>query len=705
MARFRPSSVRTTTVPPQRVEINGTTRRDVIAEAITQGIGLGGAACALRIPRMTPRSARAFLRDAAVAVYTHGGTPDFLGYSDNTTLEAAPEGNAVTVTARSVTAFLDRYIVGQSTYRAMLGFLRKDRLTRQDTGWTLSRIVRWLFSPSNLDANWRGILALGDVSPLEQAAADVELPDLVLATATMRDALNSIMALVPEIEVRERYAANGLTYLDFWRYGDPLVGRHVITVPADDDGPEQGHHVQRARVRIETSRVIQRVIGHGRPKETMLTVGTNHATAPLWPAWDSPMTYNDPEEGPPGPPDLLDRTTAAEDAVLADPNIATPSSPQFDPSKATIFREFKLPEVLRGFSIMERNIVTVDPANPAYTDEPGEKLPIQLFVEKYDYTESATPGQLDGAPMSATYEMVRSFEIDPERWVIRLPRPAVAVKTARADGTRVYTPVHVFLTITVADRFGSRLVYDTGIRGDLRFPGISETGTTESFINPSVGYATLASAEDEFTDAAGNGHTFGATWYDPATGTWSVRDPGSPFVIEDDSSFLQVLCEKILAEATNARTDAEAWLPYYNNGILIGDGLVLNGQGIDGRLLRVLSVTRDLVRDQTSIRATDQVPRTQVGSRAVAPTQAPNMGMAASRGGPWQMPERDMLDPGSPELAAYRNAFNATAAPGGSPANVNGFGLGRPSAMGGARAAPGATVERLGASGWNPMEG
>jgi hypothetical protein len=698
MARFTPSSVRSTTIPPQRVTINGRTRADVIAQSISQGIGLGGSSCGLRIPRMTPTSARAFLKDAEVAVYTYGTAPDFLGYIDVTTIAVSPDSNSVTVTARSVTAFFDRYIVGQSTYRAMLGFLRKNRLTRENTDWTLSRIVRWLFSPSNLDANWRGLVALGDVSPLEQAAADVELPDVVFAAATLRDALNAIMGLVPEIELRERYGSNGVTYIDFWRFGDPLVGRHVISVPDGENGPEEGRNVQRAVARIDTGKVAQRVIGYGRPKETMLTIATDHATAPLWPAWDSAMTYNDPEEGPPGPPDLTDRTGAAEDAVLANPDIANPASPQFDPSKGTIFREFKLPEVLRGYSILERNIVTVDPANPAYEGEPGEKLPIQLFVEKYDYTESATPGQLDGAPMSATYEMVRSFEIDPERWVIRLPRPAIAVKTAKADGTRVYTPVHVYLTITVADKFGPRLVYDTGKRGDLAFPGISDTGTTESFINPSVGYATLASAEDEFVDSAGGTHTFGAVWYDPATGTWQEREEADPQVLEDDSAFLQVLCEKIMAEANRARTDAEAWLPYYANGINIGNGIVINGQGIDNRLLRVLAVSMDLVNGSTSIRATDQVPRTQVGSRAVAPPSPYRANIPKADNSGWVPPPISQLPSASIEAASTTSML------GGRPSNANTFGMGRPSGNAG-RAAPGAVVERLGPSGWNPMEG
>lgn len=602
MPNVTPSYSLIVTPPLQRVEVGGVHRAEVECISITRTAVLRPSSARLRFPKRMSDAVMGWLRDASVVVYTkpdtgsNWGDPVFVGFVRVDSRREDPFTSVVEVEAASVMHLLDRVTVGQRQGQAVYKFPRKGTYSELPTGWTLSAILKTLFTSDFLDANWRTVIGLGDLSGLEAAQFDLQMPDVTFHTASWRQALRQLLALVPDVGVTERFDSSGKTLLDFFQWGAPQQGGHVIVAQTENEGPEEGAAVEAYVAESDTDEVYSRAIGYGRPAEFMITLGTDHGSAPLEPAWDGASSY------------AVEELTAAELRVIADPKITQRGEPQFDEELEWVFRRFKLPDLFKPWAIMGRNLYkseSVVDGRSVFTN-----LGIQVFTERFVYTPGLNPFELNGSPAVTTWKIVQGAQVDTKNRMLLLPRPALEPEKFTVVGgvpKIELARVHVFVTLSVFHPEGRRLFWDTGIRGDVRHPIVRDSGLVLEFENKSAGYSQIGSLAETFRSPDGVAHDFGCTWFDPVEG-WQSVAAGSPVELENELGFLADLTERALSERNQARTRATIGLPYYTPSLNAGDAITLLNRGIDGKQMRVCSVVMGLINPITVIEATDQAP-------------------------------------------------------------------------------------------------
>lgn len=587
MATVTTTSSRVISQPRQQVYINGTLRPDILAAAVTSGYGVTPTYCTLRLPFLQAGANLSWLRNARVQVYIDGASsPIFNGWVVPEEQRDEPGQSTVHVTAASVLWALENVYIGQRTIQSTVSYPKRNPLTGNLTGWRISSILQSLFSSTALDANWQSTVGLGSLRAIQRAQVDADLPDLIFYTGTYREALRYLLSIVPDVGISEQFLSSGRTLLHFYQFGDPFSGYRAIRVPTATQGPEQGAYVTAMIARTDTEMAKTRVIGYGRPVERMITVGTDHATAPLEPAWANATVPLG--SGP---------VTAAEARVLANPARATEGHPlsQFQYSK--IFREFELPPVLWKHFIKQNNI---------YETFDGEQLRIQLFKPKFGAPDPETG---ERAILEDEWELIPAFEIDLENKILRLAEPALGVErvyqTEAGSLGQDFRAVNIYLTATWYNPTGERIAYDTGIRGRLNFQPWGNSGVVYSFANETIGYGTLGAT---LTDVNGTAHAFDCTYFDTLDEQWDTVTAAQPVITENNLIFLGNLCERVMAERSRRRVDASIRFPLVASIFTLGDNIRVFNRGIENTILNVTSVSMDLLNVSTTIQATDQVP-------------------------------------------------------------------------------------------------
>lgn len=596
MPNFEKSSSLIVRPALQQVVVNGVVQDEAICEVITETSGLRPVAAQLVFPYRFAGDSMDYLRDARVLVYTRAseeegwGVPVFIGYVRAETAQEDAWRSIVRVVANSVMHLLDRVFVGQTIHRARIDYPRLDPYTKTRNNWTLTRILRSLFQNIALDSNWRAVVQLGDLSGLAAAQFDLQMPDFKFHTESYREALRRLLAYVPDVGVRERFEADGMTYLDFFQWGNPRNGYEIVRVPVSGQGPDEGAIVQAWAKTSDTDDVYSRVIGYGRPVEYQATVGTNDATNPLIPAWENatPYAVTDPDE-----------FSELEKRVLANPFIGQRGMPEFEPEAEFVFRRFKLPVVMRPYTILARNLYEEE-----VDDYDGNtirrKIPIQVFTEFYNLEASEVPHELVGEIPATEWKKIDGFNVDAKDQEFTLPKAAIEQSaTRKVDGVlqSEFSRVNVFITMTICDERGERPYYDTGTKGSILHPTIRNVGlVSPPFENVNIAYTQIGTA------------TKGSRWFDSVLGTWNEVAAGSPQVVDDDTALLADICERALQERSQRRTRAVVQMPAYTSAKHPGEGIIVMNRGIDDKRLQVVSVSRHLVNPMTVIEASDQVP-------------------------------------------------------------------------------------------------
>lgn len=587
--------------PSQFVYVNGTLRHDIECYGILLGYGMKPSTADLFMPAKRAGDDVDELQDAEVVIYARGtidpmsSDPVFRGF-------VAPEkhsegGNASRISLRAFSpiSILDRIFVGQKQNLGYVSYPKTDPVTGAATGWTISGILQDIFSAAKYDSNFDSKICLGSVFGAVAAERYVLMPDITFPATSYRDAIRRLLALAPDVGVRERFA-NSTTFLDFYIIGRVDVWRDII-IP-DATGPESGAWAT-AHVREEDmERIYSRVIGYGAPRKTQVTVCVvdpppaigQICDAYLEPAWPLATPYASHPA-----------YTVDEQCVLDNPALATVGDPEFArDATGDCFRKFKLPAQLRGYDYSQEGVAV---------DTNGKRIQFQVFRTKYNLT--ATPGGgLTGAASTTEFEMIRGATFDAETGILELPSPALAISavtyvSAEEPPKTILVPVNVFITLTIVETAGGRLRYDTGIRGDVRIPTILNTGLVFTFINEKNRYEQVGSDVIQF-----GGATFGSIHYDETqvTAQWLMRAYADPLLMVNDSRYLAQMCESCLAERMRRRVTASARLPFATTAFVVGDGVFIKNRGIDNRLLQIVNVKIDYADNSTAIVATDQVP-------------------------------------------------------------------------------------------------
>lgn len=601
------ASLRITRRPAQQVVVNGMTRPDVSCVLLQQGFRGNPSRCVLKMPRYLAASAPRW-GSAEVVVYASSVAagdarsrgPVFRGWMRSDQRREDVRGSGVTVEAESIRGRFDGVKVGQWQQRGLIRYSRADPATGLATGWTLERVVENLFA--GLEPHWATKVGLGDIGALRWAGRYVDLPDVTFSASGYWTALRHLLGLAPDVGVAERYTEQR-TLLDFYVMGRP-GGYHVVSVPTPGGGPELGETVTAWQSEEDDEEVYSRVVGYGGAIETQVTVGTANPGG-TWPAvceaflipdWMGATAY------PPAPAETL---TAAEQAVLENPALASPGDAQFRPEYGGIFRRFRLPECLRYHVVEQGNLAR---------DLAGLPIGRQVFIEEYEFNLEETGGKL-GTLKTDGFRQIQGARYDPKTRVLELSKPAVAVAEYVYDSgaheyTRRYARANVWATLTIQETWGRRLRYDTGVKGDLSLPGLGMAGITDSFVNEQIQYERVGSGSGEFVDSRGRGYGFGSIWWDETVGIWQSVGIGAPVAIQDDSRWLRAVCEGMLAERCRRRQTWNVRFPAALFGFRIGDGLRILNRGVDGLALQIIGVKVDLENCATEVTATNQVPWT-----------------------------------------------------------------------------------------------
>jgi hypothetical protein len=597
-----------------RVLVNGVERSDVQVIFHTQRAGTIGSEATLLLPQRLAGDDTDDLQDALVIIYESDrrspqASPLFRGFVVGPDHNEDESRSTVQVKVRSVMDLADRINVFQATYQASKLYRARDQFTGTPTGLTALFMVREIFSTRSLETPYGAEIRLGDTRDLEIAGRGefLDLPDMRFTTNSLVGALRRILANIPDVSFRERFTDDA-TYLDFFAFGSTSRGARVLRA-AKGNGPEQGAYLI-GHARTESNKqAVQRVVAYGQAKQHMVTLSSDnsealgvHPTATLLPYWgDATAPY------PAGKIYSDEGLTLDEKKVLFDPDRVREGSPTYQPPLRYHFRRFRVPLALRKvFEMMPDNALEQTIFGVRY------RLPIQFFRQKTQLVpDLENPGELIGEVLENDYELISGWSYEPKNGVVLLPAPPFyQVKTSPYGP--IWGVAHIYWTVTMrandgrGDTWESRGYYDTGVRGNLRHPRISEAGLCDNFDNENVELRQVGA--EEIPDADGNLHTFPAIFFSemPEPSAWLKVT--SPSIIRDDRAILRTLAERRLMQVSRRITTAMAVLPFIAGNYRPGDGLFLLDRGIDNKRLTITQVSVDHLSMITTIYASDQVP-------------------------------------------------------------------------------------------------
>lgn len=637
MSRFASSTSRIIDRPKQLCLINGRITHGASCISHNATHGLAPSQAIISLPYAMAGSDTSFLTDALVEVYADdvrdpdGGAPFFRGYVAPHKAQEDASRSTVHVLARDIRSILDRVNVGQFQLRAVVEYRKTDRITGAPTDITIAAILEDLFSSAQFPPEWKNRIDLGDLSGLATAAAaNIQLPDIIFAGDSYLAALHRLFSLAPKLGIRLRHGPTK-DYFDIYTHGGQR-GAFPVEIPTAYRGPEDGAIATADVIEGDIEEIHSRVIGYSRATETMLTVGTDHTTAPLVPAWVLTDQFQYPDTLPAWDPDTAD-AAEAELEVIENPKLAVPGDPSYNPAYADIFRRFRLPDCLRAQVILARNLLELD-----YSDNLRQFLPVQFFRRKIVFDPVIPiPGETIGTESETDFEEIHGAQITPDGHVV-FSEPVLAEFGYQYDTltglmTAIVRPVHIYVTLSVMEVARPTISYDTGVRGDVRVPGISAVGLVYTYQNNNIRYQRAGAPAGDLSGE--DGAKFDAIWYNKRTDTWDTADGDNPLIINDDTPYLQPLSEQILTERNRRRTAATVNLPCFRALYNIGDAIYVTGRNIDRKKLTIHSLSRNLENPETIITASDQVPWDQTITQSPVPANAQHaidMSRAASMG-------------------------------------------------------------------------
>lgn len=598
-----------TSVPQlrQRVVLGGRRREDVYCTSVALGTGTAGSTASLVAPALDWDDKRG-LHGETLEVYAGyaGGAEHqvFAGYVDQ--VGGSQDGNLVELSARSVIGLAGAVYVGQAWIARHGGVVEYPQLALRDgvlaaTGWTVKSILRdifdggaptWRGGGGAIPAGWAARIRLGDLGTLDDAFNAVVVGDVEFRQASLAEALEDLLGRIGTVAFRERFSG-GTTYLDFFEIGDP--GAPVRTVRAVRPGAAiAGTNVLTMVHEDSVEEMRNRVIALGAARKLVISVTTEHETAPLERLWN----------------------TAHEAAVLASPARGTvPSQAGVNPGEwvpgyENVFRRYRLPECVRRRLIDQANAVELSD---------GSTVPIQIWKRGLDLEFDAETGYWVSEAAAAP-TMLQGASLNIQTGVIELRDQAINLEESFVDTDNnpidVWVEAVVGVTLTVN---GPRLGHDTGLSGDeVDLAGIGTDGLAEIFANESFGFRQLGTGDWPLEDSRGETHAFDTTTM--LVGNEWVITVGAD-VLQDDEAALAQYAELAARERGRVRAGYQVQTPFFQPGYRVGDRIDLVGQDdFVARGHQIGSITHDLTNDHgTAISTSTDIP--MVASQVLGSSQ------------------------------------------------------------------------------------
>lgn len=563
------------------VTLNGEVRSDIQCTSVEWGLGTAGSTATFVAGGRRWEELRGIV-GAEVGVSVDG-LMVFLGVVTGRTGAATGSDNTLALRATSFVGMMDTVYIGQGRADEEIEFYYPRFAIRdgavRETGWNIKTILRDIFSSSTptwrgggarLPAGWRSKVELGTMSALDKSYNQFPLEDITFRLTTLTAGIEQLLGLVGTVSFRERFT-QGAVYLDFFELGDDSAPARPVRVA------RQGEKIHAVNANVLTitrddsiDAVRSRVIGCGDRRRFVISVTTNHPTAPLRKGW----------------------SPAGEAAVLANParvkryvnTLSEADGLQYD----HVFRRYLLPDFLRGElrSIAEKN---------AIFGSDGAEIPIQVW--KIPRTLIAGEDGNYTSELATVPEILEGAKLDLKSGVITVSEPAInEVSTTVTEGANIvttYEPATVGVTLTVG---ASRLTADSGIDGPV--------GVADGMVQQIFSDSFIAKQFNGVID----GHTFSSCWYfDPILGP---QNASGALPIANDAAALRLYAALAQREMNRARVAYNIGLPFFTGGYRVGDRIAVIGEdGFDYGTHQVKKVGLDLTSDhQTSLSTDNEVP-------------------------------------------------------------------------------------------------
>jgi hypothetical protein len=575
----------------QRVYINGALRSDVYCASCSFGAGVSGSSASLAFPSLTWDGGKRSFRGASVRVdagYSGQYETVFVGYIQSTTGSVGDnviQAQAVSLMGLAGTVCIGQGGAGDMDARYPATALYRGRFV--ETGWTVSKVLRDIFSSSSrtwrggggsLGSAWRSRLSLGSLGVLNQGLNDVPLGDLAFRQTTLADALEQLLGLVGTVTFRERFSGVR-TYLDFYELADPNAPVKTVVVARPGENAVNSN-VADIQHEENADDVRTRIVALGNRKKYTVTCTTAHSTSPLIKGWNPAL-----EAAVLAAPEYIEQQLAAEGV-----------SDVWKEAYRPVFRRYFLPDCLRLLAIEKDLAIELSDGTKATTQvfQYG-RTPVAPDTGDTEWTSTinALPTLLDG------------FQLNLEEGFFELKKPAINFVSADVDGGNnivdVYAQATVGITLSVA---AERLKADTGVRANgLSFEGIASDGLTDAVTNESFGFSQVTNNGTPFLDSDGTGHTFGTALI-LIGGVWTTYS--SALVLQDDRQALQSFTLGALREKNSPRVAYPISTPYWTSAYRLGDRIRVVGQNdYEAGTHQIHSVSYDLTNDHSTTISTD----------------------------------------------------------------------------------------------------
>lgn len=578
----------------QCVNIGGSYNASLWCTSITRGHGAGGSRAEFRYPAALFDTDRSMLTDRLVAVWVtdssglQGVDPDFLGVLDVDNATLATGADSVSLQASSISGYLNRVWIGQTTHAPIKRYQLLDEITGRPTRWTPKNVLYDLFE--HLPSFYGTYIKLGQMDVLTSTAQDSE-PALCIRNQTYAQVLDTICAMYGDVVWIERFTATAV-YIDFFRMQD--CSKPVIPVTcANYQNPVTAGANLASITRNQTSAdTITRVIVYGQPRRCI--VSTSNALAVS--AAKRLISLWDP-------------TLAA--AVLLDPKRAKPNAPGYVAGMEHAFTRFVLPHCFRPYKkckdLVMQQVGVADSEGTSCSK--GSTYPIQVWkmptTLSYD-----TAGVATGTP-STTPQLLKNVKLDLENNTFQLGCAEdglnIIAGTIGATGQPIWTWQAAIIGITFAFEPGVWVYGDTGqdSSSNLQLPWKAD-GLTQEIQRDSLEFLQLTNDGYGIPSADGTNLEFNAIYYNLDANAWS-QEYSSAYVLRDDSKAARKLAAEALKTKPLRRVSYDVRVCCFSRAYRPGVQVYLTGTGISEPAMTITSVTHDCGPNQSTSFTCDNV--------------------------------------------------------------------------------------------------
>jgi hypothetical protein len=579
-----------------RVTISGATRPDIYCTSISIGAGTQGSSATLYAPGLDWDQKQGLVGRRVVVFAQYSGQAEqivFVGVvaaPSSTASENDASFGAVSYLQLADKVFLGQEIADRYGLRVKYPQRAIFKGESQETGWSVRTILRDIFSgnaPSwkggggTLPSDYRSELDLGNLSVLGSDYNNIKLGDITWEGASLQDALGDLLDQIGTVSFREEFAI-AKSKLIVFELADPSLQAKTISVAMAGQSAAGTNVLDiNAEGTILDSR--NRIIGLGAPRKFVVSTSTRYTPAPLEKMWNPALeasVLKNPE------------STKAGNEVPGDGTRG-----EYSPEKQKVFRDYRLPKVLRDRIIAKDNAITLSD---------GTTLGIQVWKWGRTMAYNAGTGQWVGTE-SETPVLLDGVEWNLEAGTFRLKQPAINIVSSSLNDQ--YQPVDVMvgadvgITITYE---GDRLIRDTGAsKQNFEVEGLDNAGLAEPFINGNFAFRQVTNIGFPLDDDGGD-VVFDDVWvFLPASpGEWINYQAAE--VLQDDLPALIAYTDAALREKSGLKTTYSITFPYFTTAYRIGDRIQILGQrDFDFGTHQVLGITHDLSNDHSTTISTD----------------------------------------------------------------------------------------------------